>query len=103
MIAAIVNPKSAGGKTGAQWSAIKAVLERELGTFTVLETRQKLAAIDLTRQALKDGAEMIISVGGDGTLNEVVNGFFYEWRVASSDGKIGSTVARHRQRFYKNL
>lgn len=76
MIAAIVNPKSAGGKTGEQWAAINVALEQELGTLTVLETRHKLAAIDLTRQALKDGAQTIISVGGDGTLNEVVNGFF---------------------------
>ncbi|GAK60283.1 diacylglycerol kinase catalytic region [Candidatus Vecturithrix granuli] len=76
MIAAIVNPKSGGGKTGERWAAIQSALERELGTFTVLETRQKLDAIGLTRQALKDGTQTIIAVGGDGTLNEVVNGFF---------------------------
>lgn len=76
MIAAIVNPKSGGGKTGARWSAIQSVLEQALGTITVFETRQKLDAIELTRQALKGGAQTILAVGGDGTLNEVVNGFF---------------------------
>ena len=32
-------------------------------------------ATSLTRQALSEGAELIVCVGGDGTLNEVVNGF----------------------------
>lgn len=76
VIAAIINPQSAGGKTGKRWGVMKERLERELGPLTVLETQQKLDAIDLTRQALQNGADTIISVGGDGTLNEVVNGFF---------------------------
>jgi len=33
-------------------------------------------AIDVTREAIKDGADAVIAVGGDGTLHEVVNGFF---------------------------
>ncbi len=32
-------------------------------------------ATELTRRALEDGAEMIVSVGGDGTNNEVLGGF----------------------------
>jgi YegS/Rv2252/BmrU family lipid kinase len=33
-------------------------------------------AVELTRQALTKGADVILSIGGDGTHNEVVNGFF---------------------------
>ena len=75
-IAAIVNPKSGAGKTGRNWTVIHSALEQALGTVTVFETRQKLDAIALTRRALRGGAQTIIAVGGDGTLNEVVNGFF---------------------------
>lgn len=32
-------------------------------------------ATELTRQALQKGCDLVVSVGGDGTHNEVVNGF----------------------------
>jgi YegS/Rv2252/BmrU family lipid kinase len=76
MIAAVVNPSSANGKTGKEWSAIQSALESELGKINVFLTENQLHAVELTRQALKLGAKTVISVGGDGTLNEVVNGFF---------------------------
>ncbi|KAM5555461.1 hypothetical protein ABKV19_023404 [Rosa sericea] len=34
-------------------------------------------AIDITREAIREGADAVIVVGGDGTLHEVVNGFFW--------------------------
>lgn len=76
MIAAIVNPKSANGKTGKEWWAIQAAMETELGEIVVFFTEAHLHAVELTRQALKSGAKAVIAVGGDGTLNEVINGFF---------------------------
>ncbi|KAH7513078.1 hypothetical protein FEM48_Zijuj12G0158300 [Ziziphus jujuba var. spinosa] len=33
--------------------------------------------IDITREAILEGADAVIAVGGDGTLHEVVNGFFW--------------------------
>ena len=41
----------------------------------VFITQHKGHAIDLAQEALKDGYSFIISVGGDGTINEVANGF----------------------------
>ena len=65
---AIVNPKAGRGKAKPQLP----------GAVKVLETRARGHAIELTRQALREGAETIIAVGGDGTINEVVNGFFQD-------------------------
>jgi YegS/Rv2252/BmrU family lipid kinase len=80
-VAAIVNPRSGGGRTGRAWRLIATALERELGPvrahFTASHSTSRfLPAAELTRQALKDGAQLVIAVGGDGTIDEVVNGFF---------------------------
>ena len=76
MIVAIVNPHSAGGKTYKEWPELQTLLETDLGELDVLLTETRLHAVELTRQALKSGADTVIAVGGDGMLNEVVNGFF---------------------------
>jgi len=39
-------------------------------------TERPMHAVDITREALRSGHQLIVAVGGDGTINEVVNGFF---------------------------
>lgn len=72
----IVNPVSAAGATGRRWDRIAKLLRSSLGDFEHVLTRAPRDAATLSRAALRDGFEMIVSVGGDGTLNEVVGGFF---------------------------
>ena len=40
----------------------------------VVDTQRRGHATDLARQARRDGVEHVVVLGGDGTLNEVVNG-----------------------------
>ncbi len=73
---AIVNPVAGSGQARRVWPRL---LSRLLDATTALSVRWTTGpgtATSLTRRALKDGAERIVAVGGDGTLHEVVNGFF---------------------------
>jgi diacylglycerol kinase (ATP) len=72
----IVNPAAAAGATGRRWDRIAKLLRLSLGDFEHVVTRAPCEATMLSRAALRDGFEMVVSVGGDGTLNEVVGGFF---------------------------
>ena len=71
----IVNPNAAMGSTGREWPQIEKMARDRLGTFTAHLTTGPEDATLLTRNALHKGAELVVCVGGDGTLNEVVNGF----------------------------
>ena len=75
-IRVIVNPRSCSGKTNRKWSHISRILKAYIGDFDYVFTEAPMDACAMTRAALKEGVEQIIAVGGDGTLNEVVNGFF---------------------------
>ena len=72
----IVNPASAAGATGRHWDRIAILLRASLGSFEHAVTQRPGEATDLARAAVRDGFEMVVAVGGDGTLNEVVGGFF---------------------------
>lgn len=71
----IVNPTSQGGRLGKRWSDISETIGRAF-PFDEALTQAPGDATRLTREALRAGAERIVAIGGDGTVNEVVNGFF---------------------------
>src|SRR6266705_645274 len=72
----IVHPASANGRMRRRWKTYERAFRRELGPgFAVRTTDRAGHATHHTRAALGDGATTIVSVGGDGTFNEVVNGY----------------------------
>lgn len=73
---AVINPKSAGGKTGRDTETIARKLAEVTGPLTVALTNAPMDAARITSHALRDGYGRVVAVGGDGTINEVVNGFF---------------------------
>ncbi len=75
-VACVVNPQSANGRTGKRWPAIAQALGAHLGEPRAYLTEGPRHATELARRALEEGAELVISVGGDGTNNEVLNGLF---------------------------
>lgn len=74
----VVNPASAGGRTLRRWPQTLRALRAAGVTGEVHRTTAQGDATNAVRTALTTGYRTILAVGGDGTLNEVVNGFFDE-------------------------
>jgi len=85
----VVNPRSGNGATGREWPRIQAEACKRLGSFTTHMTTKPGDATCITRMCLYEGAELIVCVGGDGTLNEVVNGFMDEQGPIRPDAVLG--------------
>lgn len=74
--AVILNPAAARGRSLKRWPEIAAALATEGVQADLHTTRSAGHATALARERLQQGQRWLIAVGGDGTLNEVVNGFF---------------------------
>ncbi len=85
----VVNPKSANGTTGKRWGELAATIARTLSDFGVEFTQKPMDATRITATALKAGFECIVAVGGDGTINEVTNGFFEGGKALNPNAALG--------------
>ncbi|KAK6918332.1 Diacylglycerol kinase, catalytic domain [Dillenia turbinata] len=89
----VVNPLGANGRTVKEWKKLLPYLRSRLGTdCNICEslTSGPSHAIDITREAIREGADAVIAVGGDGTLHEVINGFFWAGKPVSSHDRDSS-------------
>jgi diacylglycerol kinase (ATP) len=72
----IVNPAAGAGRTAKRWPRIKECLKKVGLKFEQDVTEAPGHAIELAKSAVSKGYKLIVSVGGDGTINEVVNGIY---------------------------
>jgi len=73
---AILNPNAGKGKGKKDWNRISEILTANGLKYSVRFTERKGEATEFTRELIAGGYKRIISIGGDGTLNEIVNGIF---------------------------
>jgi YegS/Rv2252/BmrU family lipid kinase len=85
----VVNPAAQGGRLGKRWPELAGEVRRELGGFEEALTRAPGDAERLTTEALESGAGIVVAVGGDGTINEVANGFFDADRPRAPEAALG--------------
>ena len=86
---AIVNRAAGGGKTDKDWPQISRILERYQIPFEAHYTDRRLHASIIARNKIKEGYSRIIVVGGDGTMNEVINGVFAQGRISTTEVMLG--------------
>ncbi len=86
----IINPEAGSKKTQADWPGIKKILESYDFDMECVITEYQYHATELVKNAIQDlEFSNIISVGGDGTLNEVINGVFQQDRLKPTDITVG--------------
>jgi diacylglycerol kinase (ATP) len=85
----IVNPESNRGRTRKRWGEIRDALKNFIREYKYEFTEKPFQAIDITRQVIKEGTELVIGVGGDGTMNEIANGFFESRVIINPEATLG--------------
>lgn len=70
----IINPTAGRGKAGKQVPEIRRLLGAKAESWAWHYTQKRGDATDLAREAVQSDVRLVIAVGGDGTLHEVVNG-----------------------------
>jgi YegS/Rv2252/BmrU family lipid kinase len=86
----ILNPKSRQGASRVAFEKIRKDLENDLGFFDIYFTT---APRDCTRKVKeilqKKEYEQILIAGGDGSINEAVNGYFEKGQIINSSIPLG--------------
>ncbi len=70
----ILNPTAGHGNGLHALPSIKQQLTRHNLSFELVQTAQRGHAIQLTQRAVDEGVDVVVAAGGDGTVNEVING-----------------------------
>lgn len=73
-VTVILNPAAGRGRAGKEVDAIRRLLGAAAQNWTWRHTQARGDGETMARQAVENGAQMVVAVGGDGTLHEVVNG-----------------------------
>ena len=84
----IVNPMANKGNCGKRWPQIRAELEHHLGPVAASDIAMTHApnhATVLAREAVGAGYDRLVSVGGDGTFSEMLNGVISDNRPIAPD------------------
>jgi diacylglycerol kinase (ATP) len=92
-IAFIVNPNAGNGVTGSKWPFIEVLARDRLGHFETYMTQKPEDARMLAKAAVAQGAGLVVCMGGDGTLNEVINGIMMHEESKRSDVTLGFVPA----------
>ena len=93
----IVNPRAGGGKAKDIAYEVENFLCHRGLEYSLDKTFRPLGATTLAKKALEGGFDLIFSVGGDGTANEVANG------LAGSRAKLAVIPAGKKNDFARSL
>lgn len=93
----IFNPAADRGRAASLIPKIESLFNSRKINYQLAVTKAPLHATELAKQAVKKGYKIVIAAGGDGTVNEIVNG------LAGTDTVMGIIPIGSGNDFSKNL
>ena len=85
----IINPNAGRLKGSRDWKKIRSLLVKHDFNFHEVFTERPGHATEISKEYIEEGYKRIIIVGGDGTLNEVINGLFLQTRYPTTEITFG--------------
>lgn len=80
----IVNPNSGGGSVGKNWEDLLKRIEDKIGKIQATFTNAKGHGSNVALDLCKKGIEVLVIIGGDGTISEVVDGIIKSKKTSVS-------------------
>ena len=99
----IVNLTAGNGTVAKRWPQVQQILRDEIFAYDFAFTERKGHAIELARGAVDAGCELIVAVGGDGTLNEVVHGLIDDGKAINPNARLGFITSGTGADFVRTL
>jgi diacylglycerol kinase (ATP) len=87
--AIIVNPNAGNQKGQKDWPQIRSILQKHSFDFIHRFTSLQGEAKDICQELIQKGYRKFIAIGGDGTMNEVINGIFAQHEVSGDEFTVG--------------
>jgi diacylglycerol kinase (ATP) len=78
----VLNPHAGGGRGRKIYSEVREILGKKIGNMEVRVSEYAGHAFAIGREAAANGYERILSIGGDGTPFEIINGIYADGRPA---------------------
>jgi len=85
----IVNPKAGAGRAGEGLDAFLRIVESALGPVDVARTEAPRHAVSIAETAAREGREVVIATGGDGSVHEVANGLLRAREAGFTQAALG--------------
>jgi YegS/Rv2252/BmrU family lipid kinase len=99
----VVNPRAGAGRARETWNGLEPALRRAGVTFEYELTQGPETATSFVRQALRQGVQTIVAVGGDGTVHEAANGFFLGPDLLAPEASLGVVPCGSTNDFARGL
>ncbi len=99
----LINRKAGSGISARTIERLEQFFLARDGSFDVLQSESRQEAIRQTRGALLAGAEQIVAVGGDGTANAALNGFFEDGKLINPQACLAVSRAGSGSDYFRGL